>query len=565
MLYIPVKVYLVSLNYCEISRRFSTKFMQHISGNIIDVFNKTIFKGTIVWENKVITEIRKENVAPDHYILPGFIDAHIHIESSMLTPHEFARMALTHGTVATVSDPHEIANVCGLDGVYYMLDDAVNATLKFFFGAPSCVPATPFETSGAVLDSSEVGVLLRDDRILYLAEMMNYPGVLNSDLEVIRKIALAKDAGKPVDGHAPRLRGTDAVRYISAGISTDHECVTKEEALDKLKFGMKILIREGSAAKNYSALHSLIDEYPEQVMLCSDDKHPDDLIHGHINALVRRAIADGHELFNVLRAACLNPVVHYRLPVGLLRQNDYADFIVIEDLNSFKVNQTYVNGEKVAEEGGCFLPQKKHRIINHFNVSEKSVSDFQVGNTKEELRIIQALDGQLITNEIRVQASELSVTNDTLTGNIEKDILKIAVVNRYRNEKPACAFIRGFNLSSGAIAGTVAHDSHNIIAVGVSDEEICRAVNKLIQSKGGLCVVDGLEELLLPLPVAGLMSDQDCISTGNAYSALDKKVKSMGCNLRAPFMTLSFMALLVIPSLKISDKGLFDVNKFCFT
>jgi len=539
---------------------------QFLSGKIIDLFNKTIFKGTISWENGKITEARKEENVPDQYILPGFVDAHIHIESSMLTPHEFARMALTHGTVATVSDPHEIANVCGLDGVYYMLKDAKDAWLKFFFGVPSCVPATTFETSGASLDSSKVEILLNDERIFYLAEMMNYPGVLNADPEVIRKISLAKKYGKPVDGHAPGLRGDNAERYINAGISTDHECVTKEEALDKLKHGMKILIREGSAAKNYDALHTLIDEYPEQVMLCSDDKHPDDLIHGHVNALVRRALDDGHELFNVLRASCLNPVLHYNLPIGLLRVNDPADFIVVDDLKSFNVKQTYINGEKVAENGTCFLPRKNPVIINHFHATEKIAGDFEVMNNGNMLRVIEALDGQLITNEISLNATEIASATDQriLESNVAKDILKITVVNRYQNEKPACAFIHGFGLKSGAIAGTVAHDSHNIIAVGVSDEEICKAVNALVQSKGGLCVVDGSEKFLLPLPVAGLMSDADCISTGQAYSGLDGKVKSMGCKLRAPFMTLSFMALLVIPSLKLSDKGLFDVNRFSF-
>lgn len=539
--------------------------MQHISGNIIDLYNKTIFKGTVAWENGIILEIRKTEDVPDQYILPGFIDAHIHIESSMLTPHEFARIALTHGTVATVSDPHEIANVCGLDGVYYMLDDAKEAKLKFFFGAPSCVPATSFETSGAVLDSSAISKLLHDNRILYLAEMMNYPGVLHGDPEVMRKISIAKEVGKPVDGHAPGLRGNDAERYIKAGISTDHECVSKEEALDKIKHGMKILIREGSAAKNYEALHSLIDEFPDEVMLCSDDKHPDDLIHGHVNSLVKRSLGNGHNLFNVLRAACINPVLHYNLPVGTLQINDPADFIVIENLESFSVKQTFINGEKVAENGICFLPKKKHAIINHFHASKKNVAEFEVPNNGNDLRVIVALDGQLVTNEIGVNSADLAVQNShLLSSNIEKDILKIVVVNRYLNEKPACAFIHGFGISSGAFSSTVAHDSHNIIAVGVTDIEICNVVNKLIQSKGGLCVVDGSQELLLPLPVAGLMSDQDCISTGNSYSALDKKVKSMGCKLRAPFMTLSFMALLVIPSLKLSDKGLFDVNRFDF-
>jgi adenine deaminase len=540
-----------------------------ISGKIIDIFNRTVYNGAIHWKDGKITAITKEAVVPDHFILPGFVDAHIHIESSMLTPHEFARTALAHGTVATVSDPHEIANVCGLEGVYYMLDDARDAKLKFFFGAPSCVPATGFETSGAVLDSGKVDVLLRDDRIVYLAEMMNYPGVLSGDEEVLMKISHAKKYGKPIDGHAPGLRGSEAARYIAAGISTDHECVTKDEALDKLVNGMKILIREGSAAKNFDALHTLISEYPDRVMLCSDDKHPDDLIHGHIDALVRRAISLGHDIFNVLGAACVNPVQHYSLPVGLLRIDDPADFIVVNDTKSWRVSRTYINGEKVAEDGETFLPLKKHTLINLFHGTQKNVTDFSLADDGNDVRVIEALDGQLITNELISASAALSIVSgdakNLLCSSVEKDILKITVVNRYSDAQPAVAFIRNFGLKRGAIASTVAHDSHNIIAVGVSDEDLCRSVNMLSAHRGGLCVVDGTEEMLLPLPVAGLMSDKDCYTTGNAYSALDKKAKDLGCGLRAPFMTLSFMALLVIPSLKLSDKGLFDVNKFQFT
>ncbi|CAN5451712.1 adenine deaminase [soil metagenome] len=539
-----------------------------ISGKIIDLLKRTIYNGRVDWEDGKIIAIKEEMHVPDQYILPGFIDAHIHIESSMLTPYEFARIALTHGTVATVSDPHEIANVCGIEGVYYMLNEAREAKLKFFFGAPSCVPATMFETAGAILDSGAIEILLADDRIFYLAEMMNYPGVIHGDTEVLKKIAHAKKFNKPVDGHAPGLRGNDAARYIAAGITTDHECVTKEEALEKLKHGMKILIREGSAAKNFNALYTLISEYPEMVMLCSDDKHPDDLIHGHVNELVKRAIGNGLDMFDVLRAACLNPVLHYHLPVGLLRLKDPADFIVVENLDEWKVKQTFINGEKVAEDGATILAPKKHLIINRFGATEKNIADFHVPDQQHSIRVIEALDGQLMTNEIIVTGNQLQKINSNgdkvLASNTALDILKIAVVNRYTDAQPSIGFINNFGLKSGAIAGTVAHDSHNIIAVGVSEEEICRAVNMLIRSKGGLCVVDREVELLLPLPVAGLMSDKDCITTGTAYAALDKKAKELGCKLRAPFMTLSFMALLVIPSLKISDKGLFDVNKFQF-
>ncbi|MFI5219664.1 MAG: adenine deaminase [Bacteroidia bacterium] len=537
-----------------------------LSGNIVDVVNRKICGGELLVDpdksgGKII-RITFNNKNYSTFIMPGFVDAHIHIESSMLTPYEFARIALTHGTVATVSDPHEIANVCGLNGVYYMLENAKDAKLKFHFGAPSCVPATSFETAGAVLNSDDVEELLKRKDIWYLSEMMNYPGVLHGDAEVMKKIALAKKYNKPVDGHAPGLRGADAKKYIEAGITTDHECFTKEEALDKLKHGMKIIIREGSAAKNFEALHDLITEFPELCMLCSDDKHPDDLLLGHINQLAARAVAKGHDVMTVLQCACVNPVKHYGLPVGLLQENDPADFIVVDDLKNFNVLQTYINGELVAEKGRSILLKKTHPLINNFSASKKSENDFEIKATDLQIKVIEALDGQLITKEIK---SKVKSQNGLLESDIENDILKITVVNRYSNKKPAVAFIKNFGLKSGAIASTVAHDSHNIIAVGTTDAEICKAVNLLIENKGGLSCVDGNETSVIALPIAGLMSDKSCEEIGKAYSAIDKKVKQLGCKLRSPYMTLSFMALLVIPNLKLSDKGLFDGKEFKFT
>lgn len=547
-----------------------------IESNYVDILNNKIFPAAVQIENGKITAIKTIEKHFKHYLLPGFIDAHIHIESSMLTPYEFARIALTHGTVATVSDPHEIANVCGVEGVHYMLESARNAKLKFHFGAPSCVPATGFETAGAVLDSSAIEKLLQHDEIFYLSEMMNYPGVLFSDAEVMKKITHAKKYNKPVDGHAPGLRGDDAKKYIEAGepgtvtISTDHECFTKEEALDKLKYGMKILIREGSAAKNFEALHELISEFPERVMLCSDDKHPDDLLLGHINQLCARAVAKGHNVFDVLRCACINPIEHYKLKSGAMEIGEAADFILVEDLENFKVLSTYINGEKVAENGKSFLPTIENKIINNFSTNNKTMDDFKLQtlnpeqktlNHFQETNVIEAIEGQLITNHIRANAK---IENGFLISNVEADVLKIAVVNRYSNAKPAIAFIKNFGLQSGAIASTVAHDSHNIIAVGVSDEDLCKAVNLLIENTGGLSVADGDDQHVLPLPIAGLMSDKSCEEVGHSYSAIDKKVKELGCKLRAPYMTLSFMALLVIPDLKLSDKGLFSGKDFKF-
>lgn len=536
-----------------------------LKGMVLDIPGKRIYPGMVVWKNGVITGIEEHGQRdPEHlrFIMPGFTDSHIHIESSMLTPYEFARKALTHGTVATISDPHEIANVCGIDGVNYMLENARGAGLKFHFGAPSCVPATAFETAGAVLNAGDVEQLLQRDDIFYLSEMMNYPGVLFGDPEVLKKIEAAKKYGKPVDGHAPGLSGDDAVRYIAAGITTDHECFTKEEALHKLKHGMKILIREGSAARNFEALHELISEYPDKVMLCSDDKHPDELIGGHINELVIRAIGKGHDMFDVLRCACVNPVNHYGMRCGLLKPGDPADFIVVDNLENFKTESVYIDGVQLVKEGVCLLPQKSHNAINRFQTDKKTEGDFRIPAKGSTIRVIDAIDGQLVTE---LAEMEVASANGFAIADTARDLLKLTVVNRYESKPPALGFIRNFNLKKGAIASTVAHDSHNIIAVGCDDHSIARAVNLLVQSKGGLSLVDGDEERLLPLPVAGLMSTLSCDQVGELYSAMDKKVKQMGCRLRAPYMTLSFMALLVIHRMKLSDLGLFDGSSFAFT
>ena len=532
-----------------------------ILGQFVDIKNKQIFSAEVIVENGKISSVIKKNHNVKNYILPGFVDAHIHIESSMLVPSEFARLAVLHGTVATISDPHEIANVLGKEGVYYMIENGKKVPLKFHFGAPSCVPATSFETAGAIIDSDDIKELLANDGINYLAEMMNYPGVLFDDEEVLKKIAWAKHYNKPVDGHAPGLRGKDAKKYISAGISTDHECFTYDEAEEKLSYGMKILIREGSAAKNFEALIDLMPNHYKNMMFCSDDKHPDDLIVGHINQLCARAVAKGIDVFKVLQSACINPVKHYNMNVGLLNVGDAADFIIVADLTDFKVIQTYINGELVAENGESFVEPVSFERPNNFNVSQKKVSDFKVDATSGKVRVIEALDGELITNEIHANAI---IKDGNLTSDVEHDILKMTVVNRYQDAKPSIAFIKNFGLKKGAIASSVAHDCHNIVVVGTSDEEICNAVNLIIKNKGGVCAVNGNQQKNLALPIAGIMSDKNGWETGKAYQEIDAMAKELGCTLRAPFMTLSFMALLVIPDLKLSDKGLFSGNKFEF-
>jgi adenine deaminase len=532
-----------------------------IQGQIVDIQNRRIYAGEVTVENGKIISIIEKKHNVQHYIMPGFIDAHIHIESSMLVPSEFAKIAVLHGTVATISDPHEIANVLGTAGVYYMIENSKKVPLKFHFGAPSCVPATSFESAGAIIDSEGIKELLTSPDIYYLAEMMNYPGVLFDDEEVLKKIEWAKYFNKPVDGHAPGLRGDAVKKYISAGISTDHECFTFEEAEEKLALGMKVIIREGSAAKNFEALIDLLPKNYPNMMFCSDDKHPDDLIVGHINSLCTRAVAKGIDVFKVLQAACVNPVNHYKINVGLLKENDAADFIVVEDLVDFKVKQTYINGVLVAKNGESFVEHVPFETPNNFNIRPKEISDFAVSGSGTKIRVIEALEGQLITNEIHHNPL---IVDGKIVSDTENDILKMAVVNRYKDTKPAIAFIKNFGLKKGAIASSVAHDCHNIVVVGTSDEEICNAVNLIIKNTGGVCAVNGSENKMLALPVAGIMSDKNGWETGKLYQEIDAIAKELGSNLKAPFMTLSFMALLVIPDLKLSDKGLFSGNTFSF-
>ena len=540
----------------------------NIEGNIPDVDAQTFYAASINIEHGVITSIKKlassiRNDLP--FILPGFVDSHVHIESSMLVPSEFARLAVVHGTVATVSDPHEIANVNGIEGVEYMIRNAATVNFKFYFGAPSCVPATVFETAGDAIDSNGVKELLSKKEIRYLSEMMNFPGVINDDAEVLQKIAAANEFSKPVDGHAPGLRGEHLRKYIAAGISTDHECFTKEEALEKLSLGMKIIIREGSAAKNFEALIDLLNDYPDEIMFCSDDKHPDSLVKGHINELCRRAAEKGINIFNIIKAACINPVKHYKLGVGLLNENDAADFVVLRDLRSFSVEKTFINGVCVADNSVSKIQSQNVETINRFDCNKISSSSL-TARAKNflingKLPVIEALDGQLITNKLLIDPK---VVGDLVEPDIENDVLKIVVVNRYFNAPPAISFIKNFGLKSGAIASSVAHDSHNIVAIGTTDELIADAINLIIEHRGGVSCVSGSEKRILPLPVAGLMSPEDGYSVAAAYTAIDRMAKDLGSTLSAPFMTLSFMALLVIPSLKLSDKGLFDGDRFQF-
>ncbi|WP_199539338.1 adenine deaminase [Dyadobacter luteus] len=534
--------------------------------NLVNIFEQSVSEAEVTIENGLISAILifgPEN-ATLPYALPGFVDAHVHIESSMLTPAQFARLAVVHGTVATVSDPHEIANVLGIEGVHYMIADGKRVPFKFCFGAPSCVPATVFETAGATINAEDVRQLLASDDIGYLAEVMNFPGVLGGDPDMLAKIAWAKHFDKPADGHAPGLRGQQAEAYANAGLSTDHECFTYAEAREKIDYGVKILIREGSAARNFEALIPLLSEFPEKIMFCSDDKHPDSLVVGHINLLVKRALEQGHSLWDVLKAASLNPITHYNLPVGLLRQGDAADFIVVNNLDDFDIIQTWLDGELIAENGTSLIPNLPSNHINQFDCKRKNAEDFQckANQTASQLRVIEALEGHLITNQL---TEPIPMKDGLIVADPDRDILKIAVVNRYRDSTPEIAFIRNFGLKTGAIASTVAHDSHNIIVVGCDDASIAEAVNLLIDAKGGISAVGEGQKLKLELPIAGLMTDRDGYEVAAEYTKMDEFVKgSLHSTLQSPYMTLSFMALLVIPSLKLSDKGLFNGDKFEF-
>ncbi|MDD2634620.1 MAG: adenine deaminase [Bacteroidales bacterium] len=538
--------------------------MIKIEGQIVDVFNREIFPGEITIENNKIKSIVKKKTLSDFYILPGLIDSHVHIESSMLIPSEFAKLAISNGTVGVVTDPHEIANVMGLDGVKFMIENSKSTPLKTYYSAPSCVPATPFETSGAILNSTEIETLFRDYKLKVLGEMMNYPGVIYDDEEVHAKLKIAKKYNAKIDGHIPGIKGDDLKKYIATGISTDHECFDIEEAIEKINLGMKVLIREGSAARNFDALFPLISKFNDMVMLCTDDSHPDDLIkYGHINKILKLGIKHEIDIFDLLTAACINPVEHYNLDIGLLRENDFADFIIVDNLSDFNILETYINGTPVFSHGRILFNTEKVKPINNFNASKISINEISIEDKNRPVKIIEVIDKELITRSF---SQTLKSENGNLISDTEKDILKIVVYNRYKKtSKPQVGFINGFGINKGAIATSIAHDSHNIIAVGTSDAEICKAINEIIDHKGGLTYVNNNDFYTLPLEFAGIMTQENPNTVAELYGKINKLINANGSKLSAPFMTLSFMALLVIPELKIGDKGLFDVTKFEFT
>ncbi len=529
-----------------------------IKGNLLNVFTEEIYPAEIFFENGVIKCVKPVKEDLDDFILPGFIDAHIHIESSMLTPSRFAETVVPHGTTSVISDPHEIANVVGLDGIKYMMKDAESVPLNVFFTAPSCVPATSFETSGAVIGVEELDELLRQDNIVALGEMMNFPGVLAEDPLVMEKIRLARKYNKPVDGHAPLLSGPDLCKYIGAGISTDHECTSTEEAMEKIRLGMKIMIREGSSARNMVDLVSVGGDF-----IVSDDKDIEELLIGHVDVMLRKAVEFGLDPIDAVKMVTINPCIHYNLNRGCISPGKPADIVIVDNLKDFNVKKVFIEGNLVASDHEALFSFKPLLIENTFNLSPKMSEDFEVlsSKDKETVRVIEVMEGQLLTHKIE---AVLKVDNGKINPDVENDVLKISVVERYGHGRISNAFVHGFGIEKGAIASSVAHDSHNIIVVGTNSKDMAYAVNKLSENNGGLVAISDEQYKSLMLPVAGLMSTRGAEEVSRECRDLNEMLVNMGCKLNTPFMALSFMALLVIPKLKISDKGLFDVENFKF-
>jgi adenine deaminase len=550
--------YILEDKICSTWNIFFKILFMKISGYLVDIHSREIYPAEIDISGRTIGSIKRIKDAPEVYILPGLIDSHIHIESSMVTPGAFGYEAVRHGTVGVVSDPHEIANVLGIKGVEFMIEDSLKSPVKFWFGAPSCVPATLFETSGGILTVEDTIRLLERKDIKYLSEMMNFPGVIFNDIEVIDKIRAARRLGKPVDGHAPGITGEDLRKYIESGITTDHECSTLQEAEEKISLGVKVLIREGSAARNLDSLKDLFNTNPEMVMLCSDDLHPEMFVEGHINKLIGRLVTEGFDLFDVIRSATINPVNHYNLDSGLLKVGQKADFIIVRKLDKMDISETWIDGEKVFADGKRSFYYNPGDPVNHFNCTPVQENDFVVRSKPGMIRIIEAFNGELITREIRLPVP----AGDYVNTDPENDILKIVVKERYQDSPAVTGFIKGFGLKNGAIASSIAHDSHNIVCVGTNDGDIANAINEIIKLKGGLAVSVNGKRSSMQLNIGGIMSTRSCVEVAQEYSILNNLAASFGCSLAAPFMTLSFMALLVIPDLKIGDKGLFDVKKF---
>jgi adenine deaminase len=515
-----------------------------IHGKLVDIHKRKIFPATVTVEKGVITAIERNSHRGELFILPGFVDAHIHIESSLLPPSEFARLAVRHGTVATVSDPHEIGNICGISGVEWMLDNALEVPFKFSFAAPSSLPA------------KEVQELLIRPDVALLGQIDKGWKVLEKDPELMEKIAYAQRVRKPIDGYAPRLFGEDVKGYLAAGITTDSSCTTLSEAREKRTLGLKILVVEGSASKNFETLLPLLGQDPEGCMLCSDHLHAKDLLRGHMNLIIKRALEKGFDLFEILRIATKNPIEHYKLDVGMLRVGDPADLILVEDLTSLRVLETYIDGACVFKEE-TLMPKIEVTKINRFNARMTKPEDFAIQPQEGELNVIELADNQMLT---KCSSFIPKIEGGLVTTDVARDLLKIALVNRYNKAPPVVGFLHGFGLKRGAIATTISHDEHHILAVGTTDEDLASAINVLIAEKGGIALAHQGKIDLLPLPIAGLMSALEAQEVATHYENLQEGAKALGCPLKAPFMTLSFLTHQSLPSLRMSPEGLYDVR-----
>jgi adenine deaminase len=532
-----------------------------IEGNLVDVVREAVFPARIETSHGIITLIERVDKEFRDFLVPGLIDAHIHIESSLLSPSRFAEAAVPHGTTAVIADPHEIANVLGLEGIDYMVRDAAAVPLRFYFTAPSCVPATPFETSGAVLGPREVEKLLERDNFIALGELMNYPGAIRGDPDVIAKIDVARRLRKPVDGHCPLLSGEPLRAYVGLGISTDHECTTAAEALEKHALGMRVMVREGSVSKDLEALAPFARDH--EFLLVSDDLLLPDLLRGHLDRSLAAAVSLGIDPFRALRAATINPARHYGLPLGLLEAGRMADIVRVADLGSFRILEVYIGGRRAAGQGRPTFVARPEPLPGRLSVRERSPRDFAVraSGPSAKVRSIGLVKDSLLTQSLK---ATLSVEDGLVMPDADRDILRIAVVNRYRDAPVANGFVTGFGLKDGAIAGSVAHDSHNIIAVGAGAGDVADAVNRVIREGGGFSACASGRGAILPLPVAGLMSAEPAAAVGETLDRLHAMAEAQGSTIPRPFMAMSFLSLLVIPSLKIGDRGLFDVDAFRF-
>jgi len=541
------------------------------NASIINVFSGEIIPGSIAVAKGYIAGFgsypaKRVVDMKGRFVAPGFIDAHVHIESSMSCPAEFARCVLPHGTTTVAADPHEIANVLGAEGIGYMIDSSKDQPVNIYYTLPSCVPATDMETSGAKLGADDLLPFMNNSQIIALAEMMNFPGVIYRDNEVLRKIEGMKKQRKPVDGHAPGLTGRDLHAYISAGISSDHECTTEKEAKEKLNAGMHIMIREGTGAKNLKNLLPIINrQTSRRLMWCTDDRHPHDIIkEGHIDFIVRSAIRMGLDPLTAIQMATINTAEYFGLNnVGAIGPGRQADLVVFSDIKNPVIEEVYFRGNLAAREGKILPEIKKPAPLNiwpSMNVDIDKI-DFSIPAVSRQARVIEIIPHQLITGQSLIK---VAVSGNSAISDIKRDILKIAVVERHKGTgNTAVGFVRGFDLKQGALASSVAHDSHNIIIVGTNDEDMKTALEAVFKMGGGLAAASNGKILAnLSLPIAGLMSLQPVKTIKEKLDNLIDISREFGSSLNDPFMTLSFLALPVIPELKITDKGLVDVAKF---